>query len=505
MGVSIITGGDLVKQYRNESHRGIAYYDLNPYPQYAFSEWKKEERGEIPKCRPYVRHIVDQQARYLFGRGVHFKVEGSRILTDWVNDVWSDSKMNALARELGVKGGNCGSVVMAWSYNPESYRPWQVRLLDAFDEAVITMDADDPWHVARMRLYRPVYVNDIEEIQVIDWTDESEIIYEPINPIVSGQPSGSSVGQMFDNWFTNSPNAQLVVQEEKPNPFGIVPGWLIQNRASVVPFGRGDLWSLWKHVDQLNLTADLPYKHNQTEVYPRTVFIDVDWSSNESAKNQSPGETIVVDSTDESRQGKVENLTTQTDIRQYIAGDLQEFIQTLYEAAGSVQIRPEMVTNKGALTTSVIELLFAPLFQTIEEKRRTYGEAGLCEFWRRMIQGAAKVSGVGKADAKVLMVWPNMVRMAEQDLFQLDQRKAFEVANGFTTQEDAIREIAVANGVQDVDALVAKLPKEAPAALNAEEENGNIDKEAATQGPANVGKGASGKGFSDLPDDQGQN
>ena len=481
--LTVASTQSIMKALRSESNKAKAYYSLAPYPFYGFQEWKVEERGSIPKCRPYVKHITDQQARFLFGKNVHFDVSDDDTATEWCNKVWRTSRMASNALSMARKGGQSGSVVLTWSFNAESRSPWQINIMDPFEEAIVTMDPTDIWRVQGLRLFKPLIIDNKPMVQVIDWTDETETIYAPVSLSIL-ETSHGSIADQFDSYLAE--NGKLKLVKTQKNPFGIVPAWIIQNRIEDGTYGTGDVWGLWNHIDQLNLTADLAYKHNQTEVYPKTVYLDVDWSNNEASKPHAPGDDIVVDSNDPARQGKVETLTSPTNVREVLAKDLDEFVATLYEAAGGVQIRPDLVSNKGNMTGAVLEQLYGPLIETTEEKRRCYGDNGVCEFLRRLMVGASNMKALDFDPVdEVEIIWPNMLRLAEDELTQMVNREILMVQRGFTTQDRAVRSVAAANGVQDVRGLVNKLAKEgAPTAhevetTNDDDENTDGDTETA--------------------------
>ena len=63
----------------------------------------------------------------------------------------------------------------------------------------------------------------------------------------------------------------------------------------------------------------------------------------------------------------------------------------LLSGAGSVEVDPADVTNKGNLTQAVLQQLYAPQIESTSDKRRSWGDDGLCRFL-----GNVRTDGAGE-------------------------------------------------------------------------------------------------------------
>jgi hypothetical protein len=402
----------------------------------------------------------------LFGRPITFKVYENPAASEWLNTVWRGSLMGSRALHMARVAGQCGTVALTFSYDEARRYPWQINVMDAFDDAIIEIPENDPWDATEMR----VISSDEEQVRVTDYMADVVITYKPfrrtdLNSSI-GFITGGFNGTAMAAYLASK---DLIVEKQEVNPLGIVPGWYAKNREGMGQFGTGDLWTMFEHIDALNLNCDLAYKHNQTEVYPRTVYRDVDPSENDSIKPMAPGQDIVVESMDD-KNGDVYTLPSNSSVREHLKSDIETMIRELYDATGSVLIRMDEITNKGAMSGAVIEQLYAPLLEITTEKRATYGTAGIAEFGRRMLVAASNMNQIAYNGEEIEILWPSMLQLAEDDLYNIAKRQKLLLDSGLTTKKRAIEALAKSEGVLDLQSLTSEILS------GAEEQPGSSEK-----------------------------
>ena len=451
---------------RGLSRTARAYHALCPYPNFSrmTKDWKVEERGPFPRCRPFVQHIVNKGATWLFGQQVSFRVgeeeNQADELSELINDVWTLNDMTRRSRSAAITGANSGGVVAKYSYDETKENPVQIDLLDPTEQVRLYWNPDNIQELFMARVQYPIF--DAVDGRVYwkreDYTDKTHIVYKPVAMSEVTNSAYSDPYQMvdlidqYDNW---------VVEESKPNPFGIIPLWYIRNRENGTEYGEGDLWSMFEIIDQINFTRNLGHKDNQKSIEPDIIYIDLTASDGDQpGTNQNAVE--VLDSKDkDGKQGKVEQLQTNAALRPHLDKYADDEQRELFNAVGSVDIDPSEVTNKGNLTVGVLAQLYGPLIERTNEKRQCYGEDGFCVFFERMSRGLANIGAEGwKPVEDVQIVWPPFFEDTEEEKSSLATRQVTLLENGLTTHEKAVRDIANADGIKDIDDHLAAVQKE---------------------------------------------
>lgn len=427
-----------------------AYHAMAPYPRWGFSEWKTEDRGPLPRCLPHCRRIVEEQARSLFGKPVTFKADTPEQ-GEWLNDVWNFNNMGGRSVAMAGLGGLAGSVVLKWSVDEQrSKTPVRIDVLDAAEQAQCFFDPHDPEKLLMMRVCYPYfdYADQKWKLYTEDWTDETHVTYVP--RVIENATT-------LDQAYVGAPQAMsrdLVPQSTKANPFGIVPAWQISNTEGEGPYGMGDCWPLFQLVDMLNFIFDLRYKDNQNRVMPGKVYIDAKQEDSEPPTMMSGSEESL--KSDDGKQAKVEILETNPAFREYLAADYEEAQHLVADAAGGVFLRPDDITGKGAMSALVLDLMFRPLDAKVEEKRKLYGEDGVCVFFERLTKGLAnssfKALGPGVVE-DCAVLWPSMRPLPPEEKRVEVDRQAAMVAAGFTTRKRAVMALAAMDDVADPDEL----------------------------------------------------
>lgn len=456
-----MTGNDLInttalpaglKEARVLARKAKAYHVLRPYPFVSFQNWKEEDRGPLPICRPFVKHIVQKGADWLFLKPVHFKVDEDDQMTELVNQVWNDNCMGSRAIEMATTGALSGAVDLKWSKPDADSDQVTIEIYDPTEHTRFYFDPTDPSKLLMARIQVPYF--DYEKKKWYwkreDWTDDKWVTYDPL--ICREQNDQYSLNPY--KFADDADKATFTGEKRNDNPFGIVPFWRVKNAASGDEWGSGDLWSFYQAVDQINFQRDLGHKGNQKRVDPAVAYIDLAQPNNEAPDfTQNPSEVQVLESTGE-KEGKIQVVEGSHDILAEVKVFADELQRELYSAVGSVDLKPEEVTNKGNLTVAVMTQMYAPLVEATTRKRQLYGEDGVSVFFERMSKGLQNIGLKGWKESDVQTVWPQVIEMTEEEKTALVDRETKMVGSAFTTQERATRAIAVEDGVVDIDALV---------------------------------------------------
>jgi hypothetical protein len=449
---------------RAEARRALAYYNLEPYPIWAFAKWKTEEMGPLPRCRPFVQKIAKEGAEWLFSRPVQFRAEGHDELSKLINATWNANRMASKSLAWAVDASCTGGTVLKFSYDASKSEYPRITALSQSEQTRLYFDPHDTECLLMARI-QYAYIDYTEKggrwmWYREEWTDDEYVLYDPI-PVSSGVGVLAAAKPNPYDYVGAADQSAWVVQKREPNPFKIIPVWLVKNRLSSDWYGMGDLWELYSAVDQINFTRDLGHKDNQKRVNPKVNYIDLEVPENESAQGTTPGRATVLESSGDNHQGKIEVVELQGRARPDIDKFADDLLRELYDAAGVTGVNPEEITNKGAMTASVIRLLFDSIIKTTEQKRRLYGEDGYCMFFERMLTGMTNI-GVWNAQAgvDVQCLWPSIVALTPLDLQQTVSTFAQMIAEGFTTRERATRAIATMTDVNDPDALLEEATRE---------------------------------------------
>lgn len=386
------------EQMRNASIQALAYHSLDPYPFFAFQDWKKEERGPMPRCMPFVRGIVRKGAKWLFGRPVNINLPGNLELQKFLMRTWADNKMPARMVSAAETGGVQGAIVLKWSYNEDDpLCKCRYQILSPIDNCRLFFDPHDSNRLLMLRIQYPYQDSATGKwfFYREEWTDQEEIHYLPVpavtHPIRVGAydygsifvtADGNKEPDNYEKW-------QIDQSQSGTNDFGIIPAWIIYNIETNSSWGCGDLWGLFRVVDRVNLSYHLQDRSNQFDSEPTPVYIDLVAEADSYDRPIAPGQaqSLKTDGSAEGadmRQGKVQLLEPSGKIRPYMESYARDLRQMIYDAVGYVEIHQGEVTNKGNLTQAVLSQLYAPLIEATDEKRKTYGDDGIAVFLKQI-------------------------------------------------------------------------------------------------------------------------
>jgi len=457
-----MTGNDLInttvlpaglREARTLARKAKAYHALRPYPNVSFQQWKEDDRGPLPVCRPFVRHIVQKSADWLFLKPVHFKVEEEPELTELINGVWNNACMGSRAIGMAVIGALSGAVDLKWSKPDQDTNDVTIEIYDPTEHTRFYYDQIDSTKLLMARIQVPYF--DYAQKKWFwkreDWTDEYWVTYDPLPATQGVDRNGANPYQFVED----ADKAQFTGEKKAKNPFGIVPFWRVRNADSGDEWGFGDLWPYYQVIDQINFNEDLGHKDNQKRVNPAVALINLTQANNEAPDFGNNPDAVHVLETVDDKAGNIQVIEGSVEIREHIRDFADSLKKELYGAVGSVMFNPEDITNKGALTSQVMTQMYAPLIETTTRKRGLYGEDGISMFFERMSLGLSTINLEGWKPAKdVQTIWPNVVEMTEEEKMAASNRQAFNIENAFTTHERAVRELATQDGVIDTDELL---------------------------------------------------
>lgn len=444
------------KMVQYEARRARAYHNLTPYPSFSFNDWKPEERGSYPRCRPFVRSVVNRSATWLFGRGISFAIDGQSA--EQFNEIWDANRMNQKMVMAARDAGQSGTLAIKFTYDPKDEVPVRLHLLDGVDHVRAYYDPHDVEKLLMVRIQYPYW--DAERASWFwfreDITDQYIQSYEPL--FIQGNGDNAKDAS-FDMYLLSdqADNGEWERAKRVPNKFGVINVGLVKNLDYGGQYGRGDLWGLWGVIDQLNFTADLAHKDNQRNVWPKEVYIDA--YAVQGAVDPAATGVINIQSDDDGKnQAKYEVLHPSNPTREHLQTHYECLLREFYDASGSVFLHPEDITNKGNLTRGVLLQTYQPLIEITNEKRESYGENGVCKFLETMSRGLFNAGVKGwSAGVDVKAVWPDLFENTEDDLKAMTERYSLAVNSGFIDRARAAKELAQAEGVEDPDDLVAEV------------------------------------------------
>lgn len=460
--------------YQNHRRFGIeanAYYHMVPYPYFGFLQWKTEELGPYPKCLPIAFAITKRSAIWLFGKPIQINFPGNKRIEKEIRKIIKENKFESRLVPLAQLGGTEGEVAVKFSYDPKRNIKVRLQVLSTVHQVEFFYDPHDIETVIMVRIQYPYQdPNDGKWYWYREeWTNELEVQYVPIeihgynvdpkNPLqFVGEPLFPAVDQTA-NW---------VVKNTLPNKFKVIPIVKLKNIDNGSEYGQGDLRGLFRVLDRINLAYHLMDKSNQLDVDPEKVYIDVEPKEGDNMeKSDGPGAVEDLQSVENEdgtpRKGQVLLLQKTGAMREQLTIYAEEMKNMLYDATGSVFPRQEHITNKGALTQSVLTQVYKPLLEVTDEKRKTYGTNGLCVLFQTMVIALRNIgadvfkslsgSVNSLADEKLTcnITWFDQFMLTEDEKLAIVNRTEQEVMAGFLTEENAIKKISKLEEVELTD------------------------------------------------------
>ncbi len=367
-----------------------AYHVQEPYPGWYFRDWRVEERGPLPRCMPVARRIVTRGAKWLFANSPtlscaeNAKLEGFARRTMRENRM--ASRLPAMAERAGVEGG------VALKFDFDASRVGKTVNIDALsvvDQVRLYFDAHDSDLLLMARVQYPYF--DAAEGAVYwhreEWTAKERVVYAPVADLSLGGQFG------MGSWREADGVEDWAVMAREENPFGVIPILYVKNIEVLDVWGVGDLWTLYRVIDRINLTYHLMDRSNQFDSETNPIFQDLEVADDDLNVRQQPGQPMVVESKEgaggESKRGQVYFPRSGNNLRPAMMDYAKDLRLMVSSAAGNVDFDPGDVTNKGNLTSAVLTQLYQPQIEMTNLKRQSWGENGLTAFFALMARGLA--------------------------------------------------------------------------------------------------------------------
>mgnify|MGYP003751303469 CR=1 FL=1 len=343
----------------------------------------------------YAKLIVNKGVSFLFGQDVTFELDETRqtAAEQWLQACWDELGGMLLLQKLALNGGVCGHAWAKLAPAPQGMLYPRVIVLDPANVSVGLA---------------------LDDIERVEWY---RIQYTAVDPR-NGEPVTRR------QWIERDGPQWLIVDEESrkggawrrlgetPWPYAWAP--IIDCQNLPLPneyWGASDLED-----DVLELSRSIDFVLSNTARIIRFHAHPKTWARGVHGSDLKVGvdEMILL----QSENGELHNLEMQSDLGSSIA-----FYERLREALHEVSQVPEVATGKlegiGALSGLALQILYQPLMEKTEVKRRTYGGL-LVELNRRLLE----MGGWGP-DQRTVLHWPAMLPtdpMAERQVAVLDEQ-----------------------------------------------------------------------------------
>lgn len=460
---------------RRLSEEARAYQAQKPYPLYHFENWKTENRGVLPVCLPLAKSIVERGAKWLFGKPVQLTVPDNSALETRLRDIWTQNKLDNRLRPMAKNAALDGGIVLKFAYDKtKTDCPVVIMALSLVDKVRLYTNPHDSQQVLMARVQYSYF--DAVTAKTMwyreEWTAEEEVHYFDVAEETMNSASAAVNPDAYEGWE---------ISTRADNPFKTIPLHLVRNLETDDVWGAGDLWDpaegngLYRTMDRINLTYHLMDKSNQFDSEVNPIFIDLEVDEDDIDKPLQPGQALDLHSTDDAggKQGKVELPRGGNGLRPAMMEYAKDLRKQVLEAASSVSVDQAEFSNKGNLTSAVLEQLYQPQIELNNEKRKSWGPGGLEPFLAKMAQGlaAAGVPDLGvtgsEASTQVKITFGDYFSMSEDEKTAKTGRLQEQEIAGYLPHDRAIEEVSQMEGRTDVEALkkeIAAQPAPTPTA-----------------------------------------
>lgn len=443
------------------------YNRLRPYPLWQFQTWKTEEKGPLPRCMPLPKRIVRRGATFLFGKGIEINCPNNPELETYLRTAWNGNQMPSRTVAMATKGAIEGNVVLKFSFDPDLTPSLRIYTLSLVDQVRLYYSPHDRQQLLMARVQYKYWdpTNSAYYWYREEWTDAEYVVYKPIKD----SEWLASLTALTPKTQYQDPDAytEWQIATREPNPFAVIPVVAIKNFDTDDLYGCGDLWELFRVIDDLNLVWYQMRRSNQFDSELNPWLIDLEVDEEYTDRPISPGEPVNASSTSDTKQGKVEFPAGGNNLRTSMMEYAKQLRKEIEDAAGTVNVGHEDFTNKGNMTQSVLQQLYSLLIETTNEKRKTYGMNGIEIFLEKAAVGLAKHGITNfKLNPKdhdsfdVQVAWPDSFELTEDEKTSKEERITEEVASGFLTQERGTKIVAQMEGIRDIPALLDELKAE---------------------------------------------
>ena len=446
---------------RAASQEAWAYHRGDPYPLYHFRNWMTEDRGPLPRCLPIAKSIVRKSARFLFGKPFRLTCAQNEAWETFLRRAWDDNGMNARLVALAEKAALETGIVIKFSYDEDAETPLQFQTLSIADQVRLYLDPHDRTKVLMARVQYEYFDAAAGKSMWYreEWTADEEVHYKPL---VAGDLYGS-----FPR-FNPDTSEKWEVESRTANLLGVIPLVYIKNIETDDHFGRLELDDLYRVLDNINLTYHLMSRSNQFDAETNPIFIDADLDKLDIDKPLQPGQPLDIQTKEGAEsQAKVEFPSGGNALRPAMMEYAKDLRQQVLSAAGSVDVNQDEVSHIGNLTNAVLAQMYLPLIETTDEKRKSWGDTGLCSFFHVVAKGLANVGVQGLGiDPKnrdtydIAIQWPPYFPLSEEEMTAKVTRLQLEETAGYLPHENAVEEVTEMEGRDDIKAILEALEDE---------------------------------------------
>ncbi len=341
----------------------------------------------------YARVIVDKGVSFLFGQDLRFELDETTETEaeQWLEACWQANRKMTLLQKLALNGAIAGHAFV--KIVPGQPYPRLVVLDPA--TVSVTWEPDDIEQVVGYRIQypaldpqtgKPITVRQLIERDGTQWriTDQRSSADSTVWQTVSESVWPYAWPPIVDCQNLPCPNEYWGISDLEDDLLALnsAINFVLSNLARIIRFhAHPKTWGRGFSANQLNIAVD---------------------------------ETIVLPSPD----AELRNLEMQSDLASSIA-----LYQRLREALHEISRVPEVATGKlenaGSLSGVALQILYQPLLEKTETKRRTYGDL-LVELNRRLLA----LGGFGEENHTVLH-WPELLPddpLQERQAALLDQQ-----------------------------------------------------------------------------------
>lgn len=329
------------------------------------------------------RVIVDTAVSFLFGQDITFELDATRTTPaeEWLDACWQANRKMTTLYELGINGAVCGHPWLKIA-RPDPLISEYPRLI-VLDPANVTCT----WHsedIRRVLEYR------------IQWDAIDEMTRKPITrrQVIRQEGLAWVIRDyvMRSDWSTS--RWKLIAEETWP--WSWPPILDCQN--IIVPneyYGEPDIPD-----DIINLNKSINFNMSNAARIIKFQAHQMRWGKGFRADELTagPDEMPVIDS-ETAEINVIPPVTEMTGVDTF-GRRLEEAI---HEASRTPAIATGKLENTGQLSGVALQILYGPLVQKTEAKRRTYGDM-LVELNRRLLE----MGGYG-ADNRPSIVWPEIL------------------------------------------------------------------------------------------------
>jgi hypothetical protein len=350
-------------------------YYLGQHPrQLKVRQGQPDDNVTVNLCRA----IVDKGVSFLFGQDVSFElVEGERTeAEEWLDACWAANRKLTLLQKLALSGAVAGHAFLKIVLEPGRAYPRLVVLDPA--TVVVTVAPDDHERVLSYRIQFPTIDQETGRPVVLRQT----IVADGTRWVIRDEKAFSG-----DRWQTVA---------ETVWPYEFAPVIDCQNLPNPHDYwGVSDLEEdVLRLNDAINFLLSNLVRIVRYHAHPKT------WGRGFRAEQLdiSVDETIVLPSPD----AELRNLEMQSDL----GSSIQLYLR-LREAFHEIARVPEIATGRvegvGSLSGVALQILYQPLVEKTETKRRLYGDL-LVETNRRLLA----IGGFGD-DLMTALHWPELI------------------------------------------------------------------------------------------------